>query len=97
MINVISDGEGLYVNEISYESYEDLKCDLFMILLEVITLYGIDNPNREDDKVLTFIMDIQDLLTNFENSIKTKNNELYEEYLNNRNGILKDRRNIEDE
>lgn len=92
MIDVRCDSKGLYVNEISYKSYDDLKADLFMINLEVMTIYGIDNPNREEDRVLKFILDMQDTLTHLENSIKTHNTALYKEYKANRDEIKHIRR-----
>ncbi len=92
MIDVRCDSKGLYVNEISYNSYDDLKADLFMIILEVATIYGVDNPNREEFRVLNFILDLQDTLTLFENSIKTHKTDLYKSYKTNRDEIIQIRR-----
>lgn len=92
MIDVRCDSKGLYVNEISYKSYDDLKADLFMIILEVATIYGVDNPNREELRVLNFILDLQDTLTLFENSIKTHKTDLYKNYKANRDEIIQIRR-----
>lgn len=92
MIDVRCDNKGLYVNEISYNSYDDLKADLFMIILEVATIYGVYNPNREEFRVLNFILDLQDTLTLFENSIKTHKTDLYKSYKANRDEIIQIRR-----